>query len=292
MKGVEALFLISFEHPDQLALQANVIEAARKAGVRMIARLSASSADPSSPDPLIRNHGLGDRQLAQSGLGHVLIRPQWFNQNFLTYCPGGIIRLPAGEARLPFVDVRDIAAVTIKALSEPGHDGKAYVLTGPEALSHSDVAAILSAATGKRFVYEDIAPEIYRQELIEEGASAYYAELILNLARRPRVGFSLAEPSPVPRGFIGQTLLAFPLVLCLRLGHGLPLHVPDRIGAAFAERDDVVLDPARASPIGLAGRRAGIQSLEFLRHPAAALIVVRVRGGTGKGRRQRQGCRQ
>jgi uncharacterized protein YbjT (DUF2867 family) len=181
MKGVEAVFLASFEHPDQLALQANVIEAARRARVRMIARLSASSADPQSPDPLVANHGKGDRQLSQSGLGHVLIRPQWFNQNFLTYCPGGLIRLPAGQARLPFVDVRDIAAVTIKALSEPGHDRQAYVLTGAEALNHGEVAAILSEATGKRFVYEDMDPEAYRRQLIDSGASAFYADLIINL---------------------------------------------------------------------------------------------------------------
>jgi uncharacterized protein YbjT (DUF2867 family) len=181
LKGVEAVFLISFDHPEQLALQANVIEATRKAGVQRIARLSASSADPDSSDPLISNHGKGDRQLAQSGMGHVLIRPQWFNQNFLTSCPGGVIRLPAGEARLSFVDVRDIAAVTIKALTEPGHNGKAYVLTGPEALSHTQVAAILSAATGKRFVYEDMDPEIYRRELIAHGTSEYYANLLVNL---------------------------------------------------------------------------------------------------------------
>ena len=181
MMGVEAVFLASFEHPQQLALQANVIEAARRAGVRMIARLSASSADPNSSDPLVANHGKGDRQLAQSGLGHALIRPQWFNQNFLTYCPGGKIRLPAGEARLPFVDVRDIGAVTIKALTEPGHDGKAYVLTGPEALNHAEVAAILSETTGKRFIYEDMAPEDYRRQLIDGGASDFYADLIINL---------------------------------------------------------------------------------------------------------------
>jgi uncharacterized protein YbjT (DUF2867 family) len=186
MTGVRAVFLISFEHPDQLALQANVIEAARRAGVRMIARLSASSADPESPDPLIRAHGLGDRQLARSGLGHVLIRPQWFDQNFITYCPGGVIRLPAGETRLPFVDLRDIAAVTIKALTEPGHDGKAYVLTGPEALSHAEVAAILSEATGKRFVYENIPPETYRRMLIAEGASEFRADLVVNLFDRMR----------------------------------------------------------------------------------------------------------
>jgi uncharacterized protein YbjT (DUF2867 family) len=186
MKGVESVFLISFDHPDQLALQANVIAAARRAGVRMIARLSASSADADSPDPLISNHGKGDRQLAQSGLGYVLLRPQWFNQNFLSYCPGGVIRLPAGEARLPFVDMRDIGAVAIKALNEPGHDGQAYVLTGPEALSHAEVADILSAATGRYFVYEDISPEDYRRELIAKGATDYYAELIINLFARMR----------------------------------------------------------------------------------------------------------
>jgi len=208
MKGVKAVYLISFDGPDQLALQANVIEAARRASVRMIARLSASSADPESPDVLIANHGKGDRQLARSGLGHVLIRPQWFDQNFLTYCPGGFIRLPAGEARLPFVDVRDIAAVAIKALTEPGHDGKAYVLTGPEALSHAEVAAILSQATGKRFVYEDIAPEAYRRQLIEQGASALYADLILNLFERMRRRGS-AEIHDDVRKVLGRPAIGF-----------------------------------------------------------------------------------
>lgn len=208
MKGVEAVYLISFDSPHQLALQANVIEAARRAGVRMMARLSASSADAESADPLIRRHGEGDRQLARSGLGHVLIRPQWFNQNFLTYCPGGMIRLPAGQARLPFVDVRDIAAVTIKALTEPGHDGKAYVLTGPEALSHGEVAAILSQATGKRFVYEDIPPEAYGRELIAKGASEDYAELILNLFARMRRRGTVEPQDDVGR-VLGRPAITF-----------------------------------------------------------------------------------
>jgi uncharacterized protein YbjT (DUF2867 family) len=186
MKGIDAVFLISFEHPDVLALQSNVMAAARRAGVRMIARLSAASADPDSEDPLVSRHGKGDLQLAASGLEHVLIRPQWFNQNFLTDCPGGLIRLPAADAKVPFVDVRDIAAVTITALTEPGHSGQAYVLTGPEALSHAEVAAILSAATGKLFVYENIAPETYRQSLIEGGASEHYADLVTNLFARMR----------------------------------------------------------------------------------------------------------
>jgi uncharacterized protein YbjT (DUF2867 family) len=55
------------------------------------------------------------------------------------------------------------------------------VLTGPEALNHAEVAAILSETTGKRFVYEDMAPEAYRRQLIDGGASAFYADLIINL---------------------------------------------------------------------------------------------------------------
>ncbi|MFO0997262.1 MAG: SDR family oxidoreductase [Alphaproteobacteria bacterium] len=186
MTGADAVYLISFEHPEQLKLQANVIEAARRAKVRIIARLSASSADVDADDPLIRTHGEGDRQLASAGIGHVLIRPDWFSQNFLAFAPGGVIRLPAGNSRLPFVDVRDIAAVAAKALTEPGHDGKAYVLTGPESLSHAEVAAILSEATGKRFIYEDVAPELYRRELIAKGASDFYADRVTRLFARVR----------------------------------------------------------------------------------------------------------
>jgi uncharacterized protein YbjT (DUF2867 family) len=77
--------------------------------------------------------------------------------------------------------MRDIGTVTVKVLTEPGHDGKAYVLTAPEALSHADVAAILSEATGKRFVCEDTSPEAYRRQLIAEGVTAFRADLVLNL---------------------------------------------------------------------------------------------------------------
>jgi uncharacterized protein YbjT (DUF2867 family) len=208
MTGVEAVFLASFEHPDQLALQGNVIAAAKRADVRIVARLSASGADPDLDDPIESGHGKGDRQLADSGLSYVLLRPQWFNQNFLTGCPGGAIRLPAGGMRVPFVDVRDIAAVAIRALSEPGHDGQAYVLTGPEILSHREVAAILSQATGKSFVYEDVPPEVYRKTLLEAGLSDYDIELILKLFELERSQDPGAVHDDIPR-VLGRPAISF-----------------------------------------------------------------------------------
>lgn len=208
MAGVDAVFMASFEHPDQLALQGNVIAAAKRADVRMVARLSASGADPDHDDPIESNHGKGDRQLAESGLPYVLLRPQWFNQNFLTGCLGGAIRLPAGDMRVPFVDVRDIAAVAIRALSESGHDGQAYVLTGPEVLGHRKVAAILSEATGKPFVYEHVAPEVYRRTLLEEGLSAHNIELILKLFELERGQGPGEVQDDIPR-VLGRPAISF-----------------------------------------------------------------------------------
>lgn len=189
-KGVRAAFMASFDHRDQLALQKNLIEACRKAGVGMIVRLSAGSASADNPSRAMQTHAAADAQLAESGVGHCILRPSWFHQNFLTYCPGGRLRLPAGDGRVPFIDVRDIAVVAVKALTEPGHSGKSYLLLGPELLNHRDVAAILSKATGRNFVYEDVAPETWRQESIAAGMSEEVAGQVLEIFARVKAGKS------------------------------------------------------------------------------------------------------
>lgn len=189
-RGVRSVFMASFDHPDQLALQKNLIDASRAAGVGMIVRLSGSSAGPDSPSRAMQLHHVGDTQLATSGLVFCILKPSWFHQNFLTYCPGGRLRLPAGDGRVPFLDVRDIAEVAVKALTEPGHSGRSYLLLGPELLNHREVAAILSTATGRSFVYEDVAPETWRQESIAAGRSADVADQVLEIFANVKAGRS------------------------------------------------------------------------------------------------------
>ena len=70
--------------------------------------------------------------------------------------------LPVGGGRTSFIDVRDIAAVAVAALTDPWHIGEAFVLTGPEALSHTEVARNLSEVTGRRCVFEDVTDETCR----------------------------------------------------------------------------------------------------------------------------------
>ena len=177
----------------------------------MVVRLSGSSASLDSPSRAMQLHAVGDAQLAASGLGYCVLKPSWFHQNFLTYCPGGRLRLPAGDGRVPFIDVRDIAEVAVKALTTSGHDGKSYLLLGPELLNHRDVAAILSNATGRTFVYEDVAPETWRQESIAAGMSPQTADQVLEIFARVKAGKSAISGGDLPNllGRPGTTLALF-----------------------------------------------------------------------------------
>ncbi len=182
-RGVEGVFLGSFDDSRLLELQSNVIAAARGAGAARVARLSALSARTDSPHAFARVHGHGDRQVLDSGLG-IALQPTWFNQNFLTYFPKGVLRMPVGGGRVGFIDVRDIAAVAIRVLTRPGWEGQAIELTGPEALSHAEVAAILSEATGRTFTFEDEPVEAFTVRARAEGMDGEYLDILLGLFER------------------------------------------------------------------------------------------------------------
>ncbi len=198
-RGVEALFMGSFDLPNTLELQANLIAAAKRAGAKRIARLSALSTDEASPVPFARTHAKGDRQVLESGIGGIALRPTWFHQNFLAYFPKGAMRAAAGDGRVGFIDVRDIAAVAVKVLSAPGWEGQAIDLTGPEVLTHGEVAAILGRATGRSFTYVDVAPADFRREAVADGATETYADILDYLYERIRAGASAGLADGVQR---------------------------------------------------------------------------------------------
>lgn len=110
-----------------------------------------------------------------SGLNWTIIRASWFNQNFsegafISMVQKGQITLPAGDVAEPFVDVDDIADVAVAALTESGHVGEIYEVTGPELLTFRDIAAKLSQATGQTIEYQEIPHETFIQSVSESGA--------------------------------------------------------------------------------------------------------------------------
>ena len=103
----------------------------------------------------------------------------------------------AGDARISAIDVRDIAAVAAVALTERGHDGRTYDLTGPEALTHAEMAARLSEAPGRRVEFVDVSPDAMQGALIGVGLPAWQVEGLLEDYAHYRRGEASAVASAV-----------------------------------------------------------------------------------------------
>ena len=116
-----------------------------------------------------------ERIVAASGMAWTVVRASWFNQNFsegafVDMVRAGQIALPAGLAKEPFVDADDIADVAVAALTEKGHHGEIYEVTGPRLMSVADVANELSNALGRTITYTDIPHDAFIEGVKSSGA--------------------------------------------------------------------------------------------------------------------------
>ena len=173
LEGVESALLLTPPSPHTVEYQSAFIEAAKRAGVRRVVKLSSIGADSSAPEGFVKWHGRTEELLKSSGLSWTIIRPNFFMQNLLgqarTIATQGAIYQVGGDARASLIDARDIATVAARTLADEGHEGETYTLTGPESLSYADVAAKLSEATGKNVSYVAITPEQFREGALAQG---------------------------------------------------------------------------------------------------------------------------
>lgn len=171
--GCDRLFLLSPPNPRQPEQEQRVIDAARRAGVAHVVKLSVQGAAPDAELLFGRWHGQVERCLAESGLAYTLLRPNYFMQNFLMSAQSvvdqGVLYGMTGEGRVSYIDTRDIAAVAAHVLTTLGHEGAHYTLTGPEALTGTEVAERLSAATDREVHYVDVGPDGFRQAMAGAG---------------------------------------------------------------------------------------------------------------------------
>src|SRR5438552_3646579 len=156
LHGIDRVFLIARpgdDHADRVALP--LIDEMKRRGVRQVVNLSAMGAE-SRDDFALRKV---ERYLEDSGVGFTHLRPNFFMQIFSTpplllgIRSTGEIKIPAADATLSYIDVRDIAAVAAATLTERGHTGKAYTLTGGQALDHQEIARAISGASGRMVQY-------------------------------------------------------------------------------------------------------------------------------------------
>jgi uncharacterized protein YbjT (DUF2867 family) len=136
-----------------------------------------------------------------SGVPFVILRPNWFADNFHMFWKAGIdhgvIAVPAAEGKSSFIDTRDIAASAAAALISSRFDGKAFNLTGPEALSYGEAAAILSAVIGKNIAYTPIDTEAFVTMLTGAGLPMDYAQFLGMIFHPVREGWTAAVTEDV-----------------------------------------------------------------------------------------------
>jgi uncharacterized protein YbjT (DUF2867 family) len=150
LDGVDRAFLVTNSTESAEARQLRFVELARAAGVQQIVYLSQLHAATNSPVRFLRYHAVVEDAIRSSGMMFTNLRPNLYMQGMLAFRQSieseGRFYAAAGDARVSIVDVRDIAAVAAAALTESGHSGKRYDLTGPEALTHAEMASQLSEA--------------------------------------------------------------------------------------------------------------------------------------------------
>ncbi len=177
LQGISALILIGPVSERLVERESAVIAQAAAAGVQRLVKLSVWRASEEGFS-FARWHRAGEKQVEASRIPYTFLRPNGFMQNFVTY-HGESIRtrsaftLAAGQSKSSLIDVRDIAEVAVKVLTDPGHEGRAYDLSGPESLSYHQVANSLSVATGRKISYVNVPGEALAGELARQGYPAW-----------------------------------------------------------------------------------------------------------------------
>lgn len=188
LAGVESAFLLSPSLPQQVEQQGNFVDAAKRAGVRHIVKLSGAGASENNPQQFARWHWQVEQHIRNSGIPFTFVQPVYFMQNFLgkdtaqMIAKQGRFAAPIDpDLKFNVVDSRDIAAVAANVLAETGHEGKTYVVTGPELLSSNEHAEKFSAALGKHVSFVNVPADAFKNILLGAGQPQWLAASVVEL---------------------------------------------------------------------------------------------------------------
>ena len=220
--GAEKIYLVTPAHLDMRQWKANVIAAAKTAGVRHVVVATGLGASPKAGLTFGKWHSETQELLKQSGLDWTFVQPTYFMQNLLwqadTIAKDGVYYDDLGGP-VAWIDARDIADVAAEALTGSGHEGKTYGLTGPEALTGEDIAAILSEVTGRTITCAPLSVEDSKAAMIAAGMQEEVAAAMVELASIAPKGYLagiettvsdvLGRPARRLRDFVAENRNAF-----------------------------------------------------------------------------------
>jgi len=185
LAGIDNVFLLSVTSPESPKLQGNLVRIAKEKGVKHIVKVSALGTSLESKFDIGRYHAMTEKDIRDSGIAYTFLQPHSFMQNLIfdstTIKEQSSIFAPMADGKIGMVDARDIAAVAVKALTEEGHEGKTYILTGPKAISYYDIASTLSTTLGKEVKYVPVSSEVTHQGMLDSGMPEWLADDLTGL---------------------------------------------------------------------------------------------------------------
>ncbi|NJL39471.1 MAG: SDR family oxidoreductase [Leptolyngbyaceae cyanobacterium RM2_2_4] len=179
LQGVEKAFLVMPNDLHQVELECNFIDAAQRAGVRYLVKLSVLQAGQ-LPSLFQQWHFQIEQHLEASGLAWTHLRPNMLMQNMRWFAQSiaqqGVFYHSVGDAEISHIDARDVAAVAAVCLSESGHEYQTYDLTGAEAISFSQVAEYFAEALHRPVQYISVTPADFKAARLANGEPEWYLD--------------------------------------------------------------------------------------------------------------------
>jgi len=192
LQGIESVYLITPVAEYLLETEGLWAQEGKKAGIRHLIKQSEIGADPQSLSPLLQYHGRAEDAIRTSGVPYTILRTLYFMQNFApmyahSIITRGMIYAPLADARMSYVDARDVGAVAARLLTKEGHQYQEYEVTGPEAITCTQLAEIFSSFLHTPVHYATISDEETEKALLGR-YSPWRARAVVTLLQFYRQG--------------------------------------------------------------------------------------------------------
>lgn len=182
----DRVFMVTPFADNQVEMAKVLVDEAKRSGVKHLVKLSVLGAEDEQGLQIAKWHRQIEEYVEQSGIPFTFLRPSSFMQNFVAYNSKSILEenaiyMPVGDGKVGYIDARDIAAVGVAVLKGEGHEGMAYDLTGPDALSMQEVAHVMRDVTGKPVTFVDVPEAAARSAMQQENVPDWMIEAMLEL---------------------------------------------------------------------------------------------------------------
>ena len=189
--NIDRAYLLAPPGHDQYSILAPLIKQAKSSNLKKVVLSTAYGANADESSSFRR----AEVELEKSGLNYNIIRPNWFLQNFNSFWIQGIlernmISIPAGEAKVSFIDARDISDVAAKLLTSDEHNNKDFDLTSPASITHTEAAKAISNVINREIVYVDSSMNDLRSMLESAEMNSKYIEFFMTIMTFLKEGYN------------------------------------------------------------------------------------------------------